>query len=101
LNADNVNEYSGGNVAGPYYPWSDDYYSRRNPLITCPQVWIEFTPGGGGNKTFEPSHRPRLRIANLGGGLKPLPYAENVGFTDGSVRFYTDPDFGVHTFVPE
>jgi len=100
-NADNVSEYSGGNLAGPYYPWTSDYYSRRNPLITCPQVWIEFTPGGGGNKTFEPSHRPRLRVANLGGGLKPMPYAENVGFTDGSAVFYINRDFGTHTFTPQ
>lgn len=101
LNADNISDYAGGNLAGPAYEPAGAY-DKRTPLFTCPQVWIEFIPGGGGNKTFEPSHRPRWRVTNHGGGLKPLPFAQNVGLTDGSVKFYTRFEYGPpYIFSPD
>ncbi len=101
VNAANVSCYSGGNLVGPYDPWTVNYYDQRNPLITCPQVWIEFTPGTGGNKTFEPSHRPNWRVTNVGGCIDQVPFAENVGFTDGSVQFYTKQSLGTFDFAPQ
>jgi prepilin-type N-terminal cleavage/methylation domain-containing protein len=91
VNAENVRNYAGGNLGGPSNR-SLGSHERRSPLLTCPQVWIEFTPGGGGNKTFEPAHRPRLRVAGLGSGMVTMPFAECVGFSDGSVAFHINPE---------
>lgn len=100
VSAENVRDYAGGNLAGP---WNQSLgnHERRGPLITCPQVWIELTPGGGGTKTFEPSHRPRWRVAGLSSGLASMPYAQNVGFSDGSVAFFANPALAVHVITPE
>lgn len=100
VNAENVRDYAGGNLAGP---WNQSLgtHERRSPLLTCPQVWIEFTPGAGGLKTIEPAHRPRLRVAALSSGLATMPYAECVGFSDGSVAFHINLALATHVFTPE
>lgn len=42
-NAYNVSAYSGGNLIVPHYPTSR-VYDQRNPLMTCPQVWVQSRP---------------------------------------------------------
>jgi len=86
----NVAVYAGGNIGSN----RRTTYRTRGPLLTCPQVWISYP---GAVKWFQPSHRPRWATA-AAGTLEVLPYAENVGFTDGSVLFHQNRRGG--TFVP-
>jgi len=92
LGADNVAIYAGGHlraVGSQYnqYLEAKRAYDKRTPLITCPQVELSYN----GAKYFEPSHRPNWRsdTSIFGSDMRNMPYAENVGFSDGSVKFYT------------
>jgi hypothetical protein len=85
---DNVAIYNGG-------PPGD--YKRRSPLLTCPQPFVAFVAGG--NKIFHVPHRMQWSRPNFGGSMTLMPYAENVGYSDGSVRFYFNSVGG--TFKPD
>jgi hypothetical protein len=88
---DNVRSYAGGNILIGGGKWSQttirmDLYG---PLFTCPQVWTTYS---GGQKTMEPSHRSNLSVTGL--SATQWPVAANVGFSDGSVRFFEAPYTG-------
>lgn len=83
-NMDNVRSYAGGNMLNSTWSTTNVRFDRYGPVITCPQVWVTYT---GGQKSFEPSHRPGLRATGL--TLAANPVAANTGFTDGSVRFFS------------
>jgi prepilin-type N-terminal cleavage/methylation domain-containing protein len=88
---DNVAIYNGGNITGP-----PGNYKKRSVLMTCPQPFVAFVAGG--NKVFDVPHHPEWGVGNFGGGMTPLPYSENVGYSDGSVRFFENARGG--TFNP-
>jgi len=97
---DNVAVYNGGNLTWyPFpHPHHSDYRKNPGPLITCPQVRLGYEYiGATPYVTFNLPHRPGW-IAWGAGALTVLPYAENIGFTDGSVRFYANREGG--TFKP-
>ncbi len=76
-----IYEYGGSLLKMP--KWSTAYISMDNfgPVVGCPKVWTRYS---GGTKDFESSHRPGVsRRLNH----KEVPYAGNIGMTDGSVRF--------------
>ena len=93
----NVSTYAGGNLLMPGREWGQHgsryniAHDRRGPLVTCPPVWISYL---GGTKQFEPAHRPQWYEPNVTGNMRKVPYAENVGFTDGSVRFFENREGG-------
>jgi len=91
--ADNVSDYSGGNLMGRLEGPAGDYRSK-GPLLTCPQVCTVLAVV----KQFEPSHRPEWSKGEVT-PFKLMPYAENVGFSDGSVKFYENENGG--TFEPK
>jgi hypothetical protein len=68
--------------------------------MTCPQVrqYLFVFPGGVTMVPFTTPHRWRLSSASAG-SLTSLTYAENVGYTDGSVQFYWSNKGG--TFRPQ
>lgn len=98
---DNVAVYNGGNLTfSPFgYPHYSDFRKLPGPLLTCPQVRLgyEFV-GGTPYVTFAVPHRPQWG-GYVPGSMTTLAYAENVGFTDGSVRFYARREGG--TFRPD
>jgi len=105
FDGDNVNEYSGGNMICP--EWNNGYggkngalasWNRIGPVISCPQVHIDFD---GVRHYFQPSHRPAWG-GSTSGSLKILPMAENVGFSDGHVKFFSHntPPGTAYTFNP-
>ena len=63
-------------------------YRKRAPLLTCP--WIAMPPPAQ-DSVYHPTHRPkwiRYRMQmTLNQGMFDGPYAQNVGFTDGSVTY--------------
>jgi len=89
-----VREYAGGNLDGP-----SGTYRRRTPLVTCPQVNTNYV---GGVKYYQLPHRPKVNFV-FGGSMQQAGYASNVGFTDGSVRFYVDTKGGIpyRIFIPD
>jgi hypothetical protein len=80
----NVRYYAGGNIHVPGWSQGQIKYERFGPLFCCPQVWIEYS---GGNKGFQPSHRPQWFTDGV--GATAWPFAGNVAYTDGSVKFFT------------
>jgi prepilin-type N-terminal cleavage/methylation domain-containing protein len=78
-----------------WYPAHSDFNRRPGPLLTCPAVW--YGPNfviGVAVKPFLLPHRPTWP-AYAPNATYAIPYAENVGFTDGSVRFYQNKKGGV------
>ncbi len=92
------------NVSMPSYaPWSSVdstsmSYDNRGPLFQCSQVWTQYLPGS--IKQYEVPHRPQWGYFYGSGTLGPvwwpagMPYASNVGMTDGSVKFYINQHGG-------
>jgi prepilin-type N-terminal cleavage/methylation domain-containing protein len=58
-------------------------YKHYGPLICCPTIVHYFA---NVNDSYEPTHRPQWTIGRYSG--LPLGYAQNVGYTDGSVKFF-------------
>jgi prepilin-type N-terminal cleavage/methylation domain-containing protein len=77
-----VAEYHGGNMNVP----TANYKKGRMALITCPQVNTWYL---GGMKGYQLPHRPRVNYT-FASSMRQCGYAANVGFTDGSVKFYSD-----------
>ncbi|HEY8667526.1 MAG TPA: type II secretion system protein [Tepidisphaeraceae bacterium] len=94
---ENVAQYSGGNIGGR----KTSSFHRRDPLLTCPQVHLgNVAPTG--DHWFVFPHRSNWVVIK-GGELSPLPYAENIGFTDGSVQWYVSRGtnwYAVPNYVP-
>jgi prepilin-type N-terminal cleavage/methylation domain-containing protein len=96
------NTGAGGNLDlpypdGPSRPYSVPKPFKRGlwPLFTCPQVFIA-DRGSAQPKFYQPTHRPEWGFWVTNYQLKQQwPYAANVGFNDGSVRFFSSNKFGV------
>jgi len=95
---DNVHMYSGGNIYAP--EWNHYYgglsspktsWNTLGPVITCPQVFLEYT---NNIKYYETTHRPMWKGNNAAYGIIGLPVAASVGFTDGHVKFYSNRGSG-------
>jgi prepilin-type N-terminal cleavage/methylation domain-containing protein len=89
--------YYGNIVISPSSKWSGItgpmttvYDKGRGPLFACPQPAVFYN---GVYKLFENPHRPQWPAVTTPTGM---PYAQNVGFTDGSVRFYQNPNGGLY-----
>ena len=63
-------------------PNTISYDAPRGPLLACPNVSVFYN---GVYKLFDTPHRPNW---NPSQNPVAMAYAENVGFTDGSVRFF-------------
>ena len=74
-----------------------DDLPRSMFIMICPQPFVAFVAGG--NKIFHVPHRMQWSRPNFGGSMTLMPYAENVGYSDGSVRFYFNSAGG--TFKPD
>jgi len=92
FSTDHVSEMSGGNILAQ--EWNNNYlgekgplasWDKQGPILACPQVRVAWEPGMA---YFQPSHRPAWG-GQAPGGLKVLPMAANVGFTDGHVKFFS------------
>ena len=105
FSTDHVSEMSGGNIL--CQEWNNNYlgkdgpqasWDRIGPVISCPQVFVDHD---GAYAYFEPSHRPKW-ATRAPGGLKVLPVAANVGFTDGRVMFFSrnTPPGTAYTYNP-
>ena len=57
---------------------------KRGPLLACPTIVHYY---GTSQDNYEPPHRPMWGI-NRFSGIR-MPYAQNVGYTDGSVKFFS------------
>jgi len=70
-------------------------YRLRRALLSCPYVWTGIPPVP---RPLVPTHRPRWVYVH-DSGLNPMGnrYAENVGFTDGSVRWFEKRNIPVGT----
>jgi len=86
----NVSIWAGGNFTADTPAGS---YKKRTPLIVCPVVFLRTGPGA--LKIWQPSHRPQYTTAGPGTPPQTMGYAENVGFTDGSVLFFENKQGGV------
>ncbi|HEY8665522.1 MAG TPA: type II secretion system protein [Tepidisphaeraceae bacterium] len=94
-----VKYHAGGNLKGP-----PGNFKRRTALLTCPQVNTLYASNPVPAKWYQVTHRPRWTYVSTGpGGVSG--WAENVGFTDGSVRFYSnpkgDPNATINIFQPD
>jgi prepilin-type N-terminal cleavage/methylation domain-containing protein/prepilin-type processing-associated H-X9-DG protein len=92
FSTDHVSEMSGGNIQAPEWNWNYNgkdgaqaSWDRLGPVIVCPQVRVAWEPYMA---YFTPTHRPSWG-GQASGGLKVLPMAANVGFTDGHVKFFS------------
>ena len=90
--ASEVQAYGGGTLSGPAGPAPLGDFRERSPLISCPPVFAIYrleAAAPNANNVFEPTHRPRWRWLAGPNNTDPIsPYAQNVGYTDGSVRFF-------------
>jgi hypothetical protein len=95
-NTENIRVYRGGNLKLGANAWGQSAvgnignsirYETYGPLITCPRVWINWVSGV---KDFESSHRSGQLMPNPGLNFDTMPYSQSVGYTDGSVRHFTD-----------
>lgn len=77
---------------GTTTPITTSYDLGRGPLLACPQTWLFYD---GVNKFFENPHRPRWAQINTG-IPSGTPYAQNVGFTDGSIKFFESATGGYY-----
>ena len=66
----------------------DTYKRPHRVLLLCPTVCLWYN---GITKAFELPHRPRWRTW-VNGSFTGAPWAGNIGFSDGSVRFYESPN---------
>jgi|GEM_PF-4143319 len=98
FNTDNVRTYVGSNILmNSNTEWGQintkDYlvaWDRgRGPILACPKVFIEWTAG---LKYFEVAHRNLVILPTT--PFATSPYAQNVGFSDGSVEFFQSLDGG-------
>ena len=63
------------------------FYERgRFPLLSCPYPWMYKTGEAVALQWFQPTHRSNL--TNPRAGSTTMNIFENVGFTDGSVKFF-------------
>ncbi len=94
-NAAEVQAYGGGTLKGPAGLAPLGSFFQRSPLISCPPVFAIYRLEAGApnaNNVFEPTHRPRWRWRAGPNDVDPFaPVAQNVGYSDGGVRFFIDP----------
>jgi hypothetical protein len=62
-------------------------FKKRGPLLACPSVAMPTPPG---ESVYHPTHRPRWTFPRFPGNYTAYhgPYAQNVGYSDGSVLYY-------------
>jgi prepilin-type N-terminal cleavage/methylation domain-containing protein len=98
--ANEVRAYGGGTLSGPATGALGDYRTR-SPLISCPPVYAIYrleATAPGANNVFEPSHRPGWRWLGGPNQTDPVnPVAQNVGYSDGSVRLFLRPSQPANT----
>ncbi|MCL2701744.1 MAG: prepilin-type N-terminal cleavage/methylation domain-containing protein [Phycisphaerae bacterium] len=95
FSTDHVSTMSGGNLDCPEWNWQYGgrkgalaSWDRMGPILTCPQVRVGYVSSPVAMVLFQPSHRPNWG-GQAEGDLKGLPVAENIGFTDGHVKFFS------------